>query len=357
MPDVVIADYNNGLVVLTNRLPPPPKVIRQLTDIGISNGMAHFTLNGPVGNSYAIEISSNLITWLPLVTNAIPAGGSLVINDGGTANQSRRFYRATLQAAGGSTFNDFFSNRIAIASSGTTVFGSNVGATKEPGELNHGGDAGGKSVWWTWTAPGNGIATVSTDGSSFDTTLGVYQGSSVDSLTSIVQDDDGGEGARSRVIFYAYAGSVYQIAVDGFGGASGDIQLTVKPGLLNDAFADRLQMTGSSDVVLGSNIGATRETNEPYHAGDPGGASVWWTWRAPASAIVTFSTYGSSFDTVLAVYTGTGVSSLNLIASNDDYGGYATSQLSFSAAAGTTYQIAVDGYSGATGIIYLAVQQ
>src|SRR5438094_406222 len=88
--------------------------------------------------------------WWPMW---ISTGGSLAINDAGTANQSRRFYRATLQAGGGSTFNDFFSNRTEIVSPGATVFGSNVGATKEPGELNHGADAGGKSVWWTWTAP------------------------------------------------------------------------------------------------------------------------------------------------------------------------------------------------------------
>jgi hypothetical protein len=41
--------------------------------------------------------------------------------------------------------------------------------------------------------------------------------------------------------------------------------------------------------------------NEPDHDGNPGGKSVWWTWVAPANGLVTVSTQGSTFDTVLAV--------------------------------------------------------
>jgi len=355
MPDVAIADYNNGLVVLTNRLPPPPPPLR-LTTMSLSNGIARFMLTGPVGSNCVVQVSSNLASWLPLLTNTIPAGGSLLVSDAGTINRPRGFYRAAFQAAGGDTFNDYFSNRTAIASSGGTVLGSNTGATKETGEPNHGASTGGKSVWWTWTAPASGIATVSLDGSSFDTLLGVYQGSAVGSLTLTAQDDDGGEGLRSRVVFNTTAGSVYQIAVDGFGGQSGNIQLTVKPGVLNDAFADRLQMTGASDIVVGSNVGATRQTGEPYHWPTTGGASVWWSWQAPLSGTVTLSTAGSSFDTILAAYTGNSVTGLTLIANNDDSVDV-TSQISFFATAGTVYQIAVDGYSGATGAIRLSVQQ
>ena len=146
--------------------------------------------------------------------------------------------------------------------------------------------------------------------------------------------------------------------MDGFGGASGNIQLTVKPGLLNDAFADRLQITGSSDIVVGSNVGATREANEPYHWRSTGGASVWWTWTAPLSGTVTISTAGSSFDTILAAYTGSSLASgLTLVANNDDGGTDATSKISFFATAGTVYQIAVDGYGGAAGSILLEVRQ
>ena len=53
--------------------------------------------------------------------------------------------------------NNNFANAITITGSSNTVSGSNVGATKESGEPNHDGFAGGKSVWWKWTAPSNGI--------------------------------------------------------------------------------------------------------------------------------------------------------------------------------------------------------
>jgi hypothetical protein len=45
------------------------------------------------------------------------------------------------------------------------------------------GDAGGKSVWWRWTAPASGPVQVSLSGSAFSTLLAVYTGPTVGSLT------------------------------------------------------------------------------------------------------------------------------------------------------------------------------
>jgi hypothetical protein len=102
-------------------------------------------------------------------------------------------------------------------------------------------------------------------------------------------------------------------------------------------------------------VKATKEAGEPRHAGINGGKSVWWTWTAPASGTVTIDTAGSKFDTLLAVYTGASVSALAAVASNDDSGGTVASKVSFAATAGRQYQIAVDGYGGATGSIALHV--
>jgi hypothetical protein len=154
------------------------------------------------------------------------------------------------------------------------------------------------------------------------------------------------------VIFTATGGVTYQIAVDGFSAASGNIQLAVRRGLLNDVFAERLQITGSSDFIIGSNVGATEEVNEPEHWPGAGGRTVWWTWQATFSGTVTFSTHGSNFDTILAAYTGNTIAGLSLVASNDDSGGV-TSQISFFATADVVYQLAVDGYGGDWGAIQL----
>ena len=98
----------------------------------------------------------------------------------------------------------------------------NTEATKEPGEPNHVGNVGGKSVWWSWTAPANGSVALDTVGSSFDTLLAVYTGSSVSNLTSVAADNDSGTNGASLLTFSAVAGTEYNIAVDGFAGASGD---------------------------------------------------------------------------------------------------------------------------------------
>ena len=70
------------------------------------------------------------------------------------------------------------------------------------------------------------------------------------------------------------------------------------------------------------------------------------------------STVGSSFDTLLAIYTGSSVSNLTLAANDDDIDpadGILTSTASFNATAGQTYQIAVDGFDGASGQILLQI--
>ena len=78
----------------------------------------------------------------------------------------------------------------------------------------------------------------------------------------------------------------------------------------NDAFTNSFVLSGMTNFVLGSNVGATRESGEPEHAGNTGGSSVWWTWTAPVTGTFSASTAGSSFDTLLAVYLGSSLSNL-----------------------------------------------
>jgi hypothetical protein len=125
------------------------------------------------------------------------------------------------------------------------------------------------------------------------------------------------------------------------------------PGLANDNFANAQAISGSTGTTTGSNVGATKESGEPNHAGNAGGASIWYNWTAPLNGNATINTTGSNFDTLLGVYTGSSVSSLTLIASNDDSGGTLQSSVTFAATGGTTYRIAVDGYNGATGSVVL----
>src|SRR5438552_2157385 len=119
----------------------------------------------------------------------------------------------------------------------------------------------------------------------------------------------------------------------------------------NDYFTNRTQITGLTNTITATNEGATKETGEPNHAANSGGKSVWWTWTAPTNLTATLDTLGSSFDTLLAVYVGSSVSNLTLVAGDDDAGGNGTSRLTFPAVAGTMYQIAVDGFLGDFGTV------
>jgi len=117
---------------------------------------------------------------------------------------------------------DNFANRVPLTGTSGIVAGSNHGATRELGEPNHAGKQGGKSVWYTWTAPITGIATVGTSGSTFDTLLGVYRGTNVALLTTEASDEDGGGYFTSGVRFNAIKNRVYHFAIDGFFGQEGD---------------------------------------------------------------------------------------------------------------------------------------
>jgi hypothetical protein len=264
-------------------------------------------------------------------------------------------FAATLATA--APVNDNFSDRLEISGLTNAVTGSNADATREQGEPDHAGTLGGKSVWWTWIAPTNCVVELDTSGSSLNTLLGVYVGGAISTLSVVASSDDRGDGSiTSRVIFPATAGTAYQIAVDGKFGSGGNVMLNLRAGQPppNDAFANRAEIPPHVTSVNGSNTHASKEPSEPNHADSAGGKSAWWTWTAPTNGTMECDTIGSAFNTVLGVYTGSSVSNLSLVASDDDAGGNGTSRLTFSAVAGTTYQIAVDGDHG---IIVLNLRQ
>lgn len=148
---------------------------------------------------------------------------------------------------------DNFSQRVFLTNANGVVAGSNVGATKETGETNHVGKAGGKSVWYTWQSPSNGVATFRTSGSPFDTLLAIYTGLSLSNLALVAADEDSGAYFTSEVRFNVVAGNVYHIAVDGLGGASGVFALEWKTELTAQPTPGILVQPRSLTVLRGTN--------------------------------------------------------------------------------------------------------
>jgi bacillolysin len=150
--------------------------------------------------------------------------------------------------------NDAFASAQALTGANATVTGSNVNATKESGEPNHAGNAGGKSVWYKWTPQASGTTTIDTAGSNFDTLLAVYTGGAVNSLAEVASNNDN-NAPQSKVSFTANAGTTYQIAVDGFGAAAGNINVhlasTSTPSCTKTGTANAETISGTSgaDVI------------------------------------------------------------------------------------------------------------
>jgi len=246
---------------------------------------------------------------------------------------------------------------------------SNEGAGKEVGEPDHAGVTGGHSVWFEWIAPVSGqvrIATCSPDGVDLDTVLGVYKGSTLGGLTEVAANDDGVRSwcrdHNSEVEMDAVSGTIYKIAVDTKGDAQGRFGLSIDGPGANDDFADPRVLPDGLNLSIGhSNALATKEAGEPDHAAQPGGASVWFSWTAPSSGPVSISTcpyFEEAPDTLLAVYTGSSLSSLVPVAASDDSQSAcqeAGSEVAFEAVAGTTYRIAVDSKDHSDGLFSLEV--
>ena len=136
-------------------------------------------------------------------------------------------------------------------------------------------------------------------------------------------------------------------------GPSASAPAIVRPGTYDDFFATPRTINGLSGTSTSNNDFASAEANEPNHAGYLASDSVWFNYTAPASGQVSISTAGSNFDTLLAVYTGNLINSLNSIASNDDIKNGQSSAVSFAAIGGQTYRIAIDGFANFTGNITL----
>ena len=272
---------------------------------------------------------------------------------------------------------DDFAQAQLIAGFRGSITATNVGATAELGEPSHATTPSGApdkpdhSIWFRWKSPTTGRVVFRTRDSGIDTVMAAYSG---DSLSNIVQLDHNDDtpftlfnGTRtftdSQVAFSATKDVEYRIAVDSFTGSlpadqveTGTVKLSWNA---NDSFTGAQPLPGPTGTAVsgtgGDSTGASVEVGEPQHAGQVGGHSIWYSWRAQKSGTVTFDTAASDIDTLLAAYKGSNVNQLTQIAANDDStpGQIKTSRITFQAAAGSTYKIAVDGKAGAQGIIVL----
>lgn len=268
--------------------------------------------------------------------------------------------------------NNSFSNAKVITGTSFREITPTYGASKEAGEPRHGGITGGRSLWWKWTAPYTGKFVISTAGNLYDdyharrTGIGVYFGSSVDSLIHVASDQNGaglnsGENTWSSVTFTAGKGVTYHFAADA--NVPGNLAFILTTPPANDNFGDATEMVGSRWVATGHHLGSTTEPGEPRVDGgyisepDNNFRSVWWKWTAPASGEISVDTLGSESLNVIGVFTGEAVDALAALtpvpkSGGNPFNGDAERRARdgnnrgpalFTAEAGTTYYISVQG--------------
>ncbi len=90
-PDIVIADYNHGLVVLYNATTPPPLRISQIKINPRGQAMLTLPYLGPHGSNI-IESSDSLNNWTPIGTNS-----DTTWTDTSASSAPHRFYRVRAQ--------------------------------------------------------------------------------------------------------------------------------------------------------------------------------------------------------------------------------------------------------------------
>jgi hypothetical protein len=122
--------------------------------------------------------------------------------------------------------NDAVKHRLKMHGARTIATGYNAGATHEANEPAAPANSTGKSVWWSWTAPVNGLVWINLDGSDYESSpVSVFTGSKLKNLTtvpSITRTNSPG-----YTSFEAVAGHTYQIATYDLNGLTGKIKMSL----------------------------------------------------------------------------------------------------------------------------------
>ena len=130
----------------------------------------------------------------------------------------------------------------------------------------------------------------------------------------------------------------------------------------NDNFANAASISGTTGSTTVSNVGATTEVGEPSPSSSPAdrwGATLWFSWTAPASGTYLFDTCDSHIDARINIYTGGAVNGLTAATSGDvlqctnDGGYFWSDQREVNATGGDTYSIQVGGSGKEQGAITL----
>ena len=143
-------------------------------------------------------------------------------------------------------------------------------------------------------------------------------------------------------------------------GKVGAVSITV-PTAPNDNFIYATALGGTAGFLFTNNVNASAAPAEPVTSGNTPKKTLWWSWTAPtnlpANTYLVIRTNGSSYGTVVGIYTGSQLADLQSVASSSSAligaGVTTTACTPMPVQAGMSYAIVVDGYNGATGVLLM----
>ncbi|MBL9031100.1 MAG: hypothetical protein JNM80_05275 [Phycisphaerae bacterium] len=317
------------------------------------------------------------VSWALITTGGPDAANSagpstavevLTINDddgnlaNGTPDQSRICAAFAAHGiacggtGGGGPPNDTCATASAITN-GSTPFDTRNAATNGLPECGQGDAQIYKDLWYVYTAPCSGTATIDTCDSDFDTKIAVYGSACPTAVGAAIACNDDSCGTRSRLSWPVVAGQPYRIRVGGYSNQSGtgSIRLSCAPG--SNACASRAPITNGTTAF--STIGATTDGPMESLCGFGFGdlqvnQDIWFSYTASCTGLATVDLCGSTFDTKVAVYLGgCPTTSSTAIACNDDacgpVGAAWQSRVTWASRAGQNYTLRVGGFRSASG--------
>ena len=311
-PTDVTAVNNNGTVTVTWAAPSDSGTgeiasysAGARSDAGITSSATCSWTAGPL-TCDIVGLTSG--TWTVTVTASNPWG---------TSPESNPSNPITIAVT-----NDDWAGARTLSGASGTITDNNTAATVEPGEPALDAGTGGATRWYSLTTTGAGTAVIDTVGSSFDTVLGIYTGSSIGFLSRVTYNDDhyidGVYSLRSRVQFATTASTTYWVRVASWGSARGDIVLnwetTTACGYApvpNDEFCAPVTFTGTTDA---STVNITNATSA-LEAGEPGSGyrSIWYRYTPDDDGTLTLDRTGTTINSLLQIYTGNSLDTLSLV--------------------------------------------
>ena len=287
-------------------------------------------------------------SWLSQVTFSAVAGSKYLVEIGGYQDYTGDgFLRISCEGQQVPPNKDNCENAQAVGNVTNLAFDTSDATFDGPGLCMTS-----PNIWFVYTASCTGDATVSLLGSSFDTKLAIYDGADCNPSSGdmIGCNDDFNSNRQSQLTIPVVNGHEYLIEVGGYGSNSGEGVLSIS---CEPAGQPSKDDCGNAQAV--SDVkDLSFDTSDATFDG-PGlcmtSPNIWYVYTASCTGDATVSLLGSSYDTMLAVYSGNDcdLSSNDMIACNDDYSPSRQSQITFPVAAGNKYLVEVGGYGNNTG--------